>query len=76
MEKVISQLIRETENKIIDILVGSYNSGKIDDTEKFNTYELENIKNLLFMRSELDSKLYDLLEGHINDYHREDEEDF
>lgn len=70
MEKVISQLIKETENKIIDILVGSYNSGKIYDTEKFNTYELENIKNLLFMRSELDSKLYDLLEG----YH--DEEDF
>lgn len=63
MENTIKELIKETESKIIKVLVGAYNSGKIDETEKFNGYELNEIKKLLFMRSELDDKLYELIEG-------------
>lgn len=32
MKKSIEELIQRTEKKIINILVGAYNSGKIDET--------------------------------------------
>lgn len=63
MKKSIEELIQRTEKKIINILVGAYNSGKIDETEKFTEYELEEIKKSLFMRSELEDMLYELEEG-------------
>lgn len=61
MQKAINQLIKETESKIIDILVRAYNSDRINE-QNFVKYELEDIKRYLFMRSELEDKLYDLLE--------------
>lgn len=63
MKKSIEELIQGTEKKIVNILIGAYNSGEIDETEKFNEYELEEIKKLLFMRNELEYKLYELIEG-------------
>ena len=64
--KVLSELIQETEQDIIKILVGAYNSGNISK-ESFSQYEWLNIKNLLFMRSELDSRLYTEIEGHSDE---------
>ena len=70
MKEVINQLIKETEIKIIDILVRAYNSGRIEE-DGFTKYEMIEIKKLLFMRSELNSKLYKL----IKHYHSEDREE-
>lgn len=63
MENTIRELIKETEKKIIKVLVGAYNSGAIDREEQFIKYELDEIKKLLFMRGELDDKLCELIEG-------------
>lgn len=63
MKNTIRELIQETENKIIKVLVGAYNNGAIDREEKFIKYELDEIKKLLFMRNELDDKLNELIEG-------------
>lgn len=63
MENTIKELIKETEKKIIKVLVGAYNSGAIDREEQFIKYELDEIKKLLFMRGELDDKLCELIEG-------------
>ena len=63
MKNTIRELIKEIENKIIGALVGGgCNSGEINEI-KFIEYELEGIKKLLFMRSELEDKLYELMEG-------------
>lgn len=63
MKNTIRELIKETESKIIKVLVGAYNSGAIDGEEQFIKYELDEIKKLLFMRGELDDKLCELIEG-------------
>lgn len=75
MKETINQLIKETENKIMDILVRSYYSDRINENG-FVKYELKEIKKLLFMRSELDDKLYELLEGCHDEYNDENMEDF
>lgn len=63
MEEVINELINEIERKILNVLTGAYNTGDINDIEKFQKYQLEDIKSYLFMINELDSKLMELDEG-------------
>ena len=63
MKNAIGELIKETEGKIISILVEAYKSGSIDGEENFIKCELEEIKNLLFMRNELNDKLIELMGG-------------
>lgn len=62
MEEVINKLINEIERKILNVLTGAYNTGDINDIEKFQKYQLEDIKSYLFMINELDSKLMELEE--------------
>lgn len=65
-KEFLSGEIRLTEESIIEVLSGAYNSGELDEESKAEYY-LSNVKELLFMRKELMRRLEELDEEFMDD---------